>query len=50
MVFSNKREACSQIDIRIDGEPIQEVGKTKFLCVSTKKNLYLEKAYIVCIW
>ena len=39
MIFSNKSDVCGQIDIRIDGEPIQAVGKTKFLGVIIDKNL-----------
>ena len=30
MIFSNKSDVCGQIDIRIDGEPIQAVGKQNF--------------------
>ena len=39
MIFSNKNDVCGQVDIRIDGEPIQAVGKTKFLGVIIDKNL-----------
>ena len=39
MVFSNKRGSHDPIDIRIDGERIHEVLKTKFLGVIIDKNL-----------
>ena len=39
MIFSNKSDVCGQIDIRIDVEPIQVVGKTKFLGVIIDKKL-----------
>ena len=48
MIFSNKSDVCGQIDIRIDGEPIQAVGKTKFLGVIIDKNLTW-KDHILCV-
>ena len=48
MIFSNKSDVCGQIDIRIDGEPIQAVGKTKFLGVIIDKNLTW-KDHVLCV-
>ena len=48
MIFSNKSDVCGQIDIKIDGEPIQAVGKTKFLGVIIDKNLTW-KDHILCV-
>ena len=39
MIFSNKSDVCGQSDIRIEGEPIQAVRKTKFLGVIIDKTL-----------
>ena len=39
---------CGQIDNRIDGEPIQAVGKTTFLGVIIDKNLTW-KDHILCV-
>ena len=49
MIFSNKSDVCGQINIRIDGEHIQAVGKTKFLCVIIDKNLTW-KDHILCVF
>ena len=47
MIFSNKSDVFGQIDIRIDGKPIQEVGKTIF-CIIIDKNLTW-KDHILCL-
>ena len=48
MIFSNKSDVHGQIDIRIDGEPIQAVRKT-FLAVIIDKNLTW-KDHILCVF
>ena len=47
MIFSNKSDVFGQIDIRIDGTPIQEVGKAIF-CIIIDKNLTW-KYHILCL-
>ena len=49
MIFSNKSDVCGQINIRIDGEHIQALGKTKFLGVIIDKNLTW-KDHILCVF
>ena len=39
MIFSNKNDVCCQIDIRIDGEPIQAVEKQNFWVLLLTKTL-----------
>ena len=48
MIFSNNSDVCGQIDNRIDGEPIQAVGKTTFLGVIIDKNLTW-KDHLLCV-
>ena len=48
VIFSNNSDVYGQIDNRIDGEPIQAVGKTTFLGVIIDKNLTW-KDHILCV-
>ena len=50
MISGNKSDVCGQIDIRINGEPIQAVGKNKISWCYYSQKPYLERSYIVCIW
>ena len=50
MISSNKSGVCCQIDLRIDGEHIQEVGKNKISGCSYWQKPFLEKSYIVHNW
>ena len=45
MIFTRKKHIDTDITLSIDGEPIYEVQKTKFLGVIIDKKTHMERAY-----